>query len=110
MNPTESIDIQDGRCVVVFAYDMGASIRIEEAERGITATKERGRIKRKRPAPEHFDYHPSPLRITQEREPISLGTHHTLPTVETVVYDFGAIMVTYQIPLAGPYAAPAPVK
>jgi hypothetical protein len=70
----------------------------------MTATKERGRIKRKRPAPEYFDYHPSPLRITQEREPISLGTHHTLPTVKTVLHDFGAIMMTYQIPLAGPFA------
>ncbi|MDH5699075.1 MAG: hypothetical protein OEZ41_03840, partial [Nitrospirota bacterium] len=65
--------IQDGRCIVVFAYDVGAFIHIDEAEQRITATKERGRIKRKRPAPEYFDYHPSPLRITQELEPISLG-------------------------------------
>lgn len=97
--------IQDGRCIAIFAYDVGASIHIEEAEHLITATKERGRIKRKRPAPEYFDYHPPPLRITQELESISLGTHCTLPTVETVFYDFGAIMVTYQIPLAGPFAS-----
>jgi hypothetical protein len=110
MIATESFYIQNGRCVVVFAYDVGTSIRIEEAEQRITATKERGRIKRKRPTPEYFDYHPSPLRITQEREPISLGTHHTLPTVETVLYDFGAIMVTYQIPLEGPFAALLPLS
>jgi hypothetical protein len=89
----------------------GASIRIEEAAQHITATKERGRIKRKRPAPEYFDYHPSALHITQEREPISLGTHHTLPTtVKTVMYDFGAIMVIYQIPLTGPFAALLPLS
>ncbi len=110
MSAPNNFHIRDGRCIVVFAYDVGASIRIEEAEQRITATKQRGRIKRKRPAPEYFDYHPLPLRITQEREPISLGTHHTLRTVETVLYDFGAIMVTYQIPLAGPFASLLPLS
>jgi hypothetical protein len=91
---------------------VGASIEIEEAEQRITATKEkeRGRIKRKRPAPEYFDYTPPPLLITQELEPVSLGSHHTLPTVETVLYDFGAIMMTYQIPLIGPFASLLPLS
>ncbi|GJL69660.1 MAG: hypothetical protein NPIRA06_22950 [Nitrospirales bacterium] len=113
MPPTTEPDafhIQDGRCIVVFAYDVGASIQIDEAEQRITATKERGRIKRKRPAPEYFDYHPPPLRITQELEPIRLGAHHTLRTVDTVLYDFGALMVTYQIPLAGPFASLLPLS
>ena len=64
----EGFYIQDGKCVVVFAFDVGASIQIEEAELRVIAPKERGRINRKRPAPEYFDYHPSPLRITQELE------------------------------------------
>ncbi len=110
MIPPGNFHIQDGRCIAVFAYDVGASIQIEEAEQRITAIKERGRIKRKRPAPEYFDYHPPPLRITQELEPISLGAHHTLRTVDTVLYDFGALMVTYQIPLAGPFASLLPLS
>jgi hypothetical protein len=110
MTTSESFHIQDGRCIVVFAYDVGAAIRIEEAEKVITAPKERGRINRKRPAPEYFDYHPPPLRIAQELEPISLGTHHTLRTVETVLYDFGGVMVTYQIPLAGPFPSLLPLS
>src|SRR5690606_37998119 len=90
----------------------GASIRIEEAEQRITATqeKERGRIKRKRPAPEYFDYDPPPLRATQELEPVSLGPHQTFRTVETVLYDFGAIMVIYQIPLAGSFESLLPLS
>lgn len=112
MNSPEGFHILDGKCVVVFAYDVGASIQIEEADQLITATKEkeRGRIKRKRPAPEYFDYHPPPLRITQELEPVTIGTHQTLRTVETVLYDFGAIMVIYQIPLAGPFATLLPLS
>lgn len=110
MSVLDTFHIQDGRCIVVFAYDVGASIQIDEAEQLITATKERGRIKRKRPAPEYFDYHPLPLRITQELDSISLGANHTLRTVETVLYDFGAIMVTYQIPLAGPFASLLPLS
>jgi hypothetical protein len=110
MSVLDTLHIQDGRCIVVFAYDVGASIQIDEAQQVITATKERGRIKRKRPAPEYFDFHPPPLRITQELEPISLGPDHTLPTIETVLYDFGAVMVTYQIPLAGPFASLLPLS
>jgi len=110
MSTFENFHMQDGRGLVVFAFDVGASIRIEEAEQRTTATKERGRIKRKRPAPEYFDYHPPPLRITQELAPISIGIHQTLPVVETVLYDFGAIMVTYQIPLAGPFASLLPLS
>ncbi len=111
MSP-ENFEIQDGRCVVVFAFDVGASIRIEDVEQRVTATKEkeRERIKRKRPAPEYFDYDPPPLRITQELEPVSLGAHKTLPSIETVFYDFGAIMVTYQIPLAGPFLSLLPLS
>ena len=110
MGVLDTFHIQDGRCIAIFAYDVGASIQIDEAEQLITATKERGRIKRKRPAPEYFDYHPAPLRITEELQSISLGTHCTLPTVETVLYDFGAIMVTYQIPLTGPFASLLPLS
>ncbi len=97
----ESIQIHEGVCFVIFAYDVGISINLEEAENRTTATKERGRIKRKRPTPEYFDYHPPPLRITQELKSVTVGSHQTLTTTETILYDFGGIMVIYRIPLRG---------
>ena len=96
-------EIEEGLCFVMFAYTVGTAIQIEEAERRVSAPKERGRIKRKHPSPEYFDYHPPPLRITQEVASLSIGNFHTLPTMETILYDFGAMMVMYRIPLTGSF-------
>ena len=110
MNPSTDLFIQHGQCLAIFAYDVGFSIRIEEAERRITTIKERERIKRTRPAPAYFDYQPPPLRIIQEHTPISVGNHHTLPSIETVLYDFGAMMVMYRIPLQGSFRTLLPLS
>ena len=104
MNSSNDLSIQEGECIAIFAYDVGFSIKIEAAERRITTIKERERIKRTRPAPAYFDYQPPPLRITQEQPPIKVGNHQTLPTIETVLYDFGAMMVMYRIPLQGSFS------
>ena len=110
MNPSNDLSIQEGQCIAIFAYDVGVSIQIEAAERRITTIKERERIKRTRPAPAYFDYQPPPLRIIQEQTPISVGTHQTLPTIETVLYDFGAMMVMYRISLQGSFSNLLPLS
>ena len=107
---SDSLQIEEGVCFVVFAFDVGSSIQLEAAERHITATKERGRIKRQRPAPQYFDYNPPPLRITQDTNAIPVGTFHTLPQIETILHDFGAMMVLYRIPLRGPLSILLPLS
>ncbi|HQU28229.1 MAG: hypothetical protein KC563_08740 [Nitrospira sp.] len=102
IHSSESPFIEEGLCFVMFAFDVGASIRLDEAERHITATKERSRLKRQRPAPQYFDYNPPPLRITQDHRTIAVEAFQTLPQIETILYDFGAMMVMYRIPLRGP--------
>lgn len=101
LSPSSQIQIDEGTCFAVFVYDVGAAIKLDEVDQQITATKERGRIKRMRPAPPYFDYYPPPLRLTQEFDSLSLGTWQTTCCVDVVLYDFGAISVTYQIPLGG---------
>lgn len=110
MNPSNDLSIENGQCIAIFAYDVGFSIDIETAERRITTIKERERIKRTRPAPTYFDYEPPPLRIIQEQTPINVGNHQTLPTVETVLYDFGAMMVMYRIPFQGSFSTLLPLS
>lgn len=105
MKDTTLPRIEDGIGFVVFAFDIGSWIRLEEAEQHITATKERGHIKRLRPGPQYFDYDSPPLRITQETAGIPVGTFQTLHQVETVLYDFGAMLVIYRIPLQGSFSA-----
>jgi hypothetical protein len=99
------LQIKNGTCFAVFVYDIGTAIKLDEADQQIIATKERGRIKRKRPAPQYFDYYPPPLRVTQEFEPLSIGTWQTNRNVDVVLYDFGAVSVTYQIPLDGNFSS-----
>lgn len=95
------IIIDKGTCHVVFAYDVGVGIDLDEADQRITEMKERGRIKRKRSTPEYFDYRPPPLRIMQESDPIMIGEHSTQPWTDVLLYDFGAMSVSYRIPLEG---------
>src|SRR5713101_256396 len=92
--------VQEGICYALFAYDAGLAINLDESERRITALTQRAAIRHKRRAPKYFEYRPAPLRVTQEREPLAVGAFRTTPHVDAVLYDFGAVSVTYQLPLA----------
>src|SRR2546422_9074540 len=96
--------VQEGVCYALFAYDAGLAINLDESERRITALTQRAAIRHKRRAPRYFEYRPAPLRVTQEREVLAVGAFRTAPSVDAVLYDFGAVSVTYQMPLAGPLA------
>ena len=96
--------VQEGVCYALFAYDAGLAINLDESERRITALTQRAAIRHKRRAPRYFEYRPAPLRVTQEREVLAVGAFRTTPSVDAVLYDFGAVSVTYQIPLEGPLA------
>src|SRR2546427_3766276 len=94
--------VREGVCYALFAYDAGLAIDLDESERRITALTQRASIRHKHRAPKYFNYRPPPLRVTQEGTPITLGSFRTTPYVDAVLYDFGAVSVTYQIPLQGP--------
>lgn len=103
MNPFDPI-IKDGVAYVLFAYDVGLAIGLDAAEKRVKAMTERAPIKHQRRAPKYFDFQPIPLRVTQVSPPHRVGSFQTTPAVETVLYDFGAVCVTYQIPLSGPFS------
>ena len=96
--------IQDGVAYALFAYDVGLSIALDAAEKRVKSMTERAPIRHQRRAPKYFDFQPIPLRVTQTSTPRGIGRFATLPAVETVLYDFGAVCVTYQIPLSGPFS------
>ena len=93
--------IQSGVCYVLFAYDAARSINLDEAERRIHETTQRETIKHKRRAPRYFEYQPPPLRITQETDPIRFGNYCSRDGVDLILYDFGAVLVIYSIPIHG---------
>lgn len=97
------LTVTSGMGYALFAYDIGLSVNIDEAERRIAAGTERGRIRHKARAPQYFEYHPAPLRLMQEGGELTVGSSRSSPLVELMVYDFGAVTITYRFPLNGPF-------
>lgn len=98
MQPT----IAKGTCFPMFAYEVAQSIDLDAAQRRLVAGAERQTIKYKRRAPASFEYRPAPLHVTRGGEPQEVNGRRTTAGVEVVLYDFGALSVSYAIPLAGP--------
>jgi hypothetical protein len=101
--PTEWT-IQNGSCSVLFAYDAARSIKLEEAERRIHEATQRQTIPHKRRAPSYFEYQPPPLRVSQEIEPLNIVGVSARETVDIMVWDFGAVAVTYTLPITGKFS------
>ena len=100
---SKPITIIQGTCFAFFAYDVGLSIDLSGAERRIAAGTERGRLRHKTRAPQYFEYRPAPLRLVQEGRVFDVGGYQASPTVEAMVYDFGAVTITYRFPIEGPF-------
>jgi len=108
-NDVPELTVVKGTCYPLFAYEVAQSIDLDAAERRILAGTERQTIKQKRRAPAFFEYRPAPLRVSSPAEPIALGAFSAGSAVEIVLYDFGAVSLSYAISLAGPLAALAPL-
>ncbi len=93
--------ITEGTCHAIFAYSIGLSVDLGEAERRISCGKQREHIKHKHRAPLYFEYDPPPLRVTRKSSPVAVGPVVTDEDVNSVVYEFGAVSVAYTIPLRG---------
>lgn len=94
--------VERGVAHLLYAYEVGQLIDLDESERRITSLTERGKIKDKRRAPKDFEYQPAPLHVIQASEPVALGVYRTAEYIDAVLFDFGAISVNYDIPLHGP--------
>src|SRR5256886_6022524 len=94
--------IAQGTGYVLFAYDVAHAFDLAAAETRLASATQRQTVKQKRRAPAFFEYDPAPLRVTEPADSLAVGEHVTAPYVEFVLYDFGAVSVSYAIPLQGP--------
>jgi hypothetical protein len=100
--PTRAdVRIDSGTCHALYAYDIGASIDLDRLRRLLSAGLQDSRLRHNRRAPKYFDYRPAPLLITQDVQPPALQGFATSRGVEVQVYDFGAVSLTYRIPVSG---------
>jgi hypothetical protein len=99
-----SLLIEQGVCYALFAYDVSLAIDLDDAERRMHAITERETLRHRRPTPRYFEYRPAPVRVSQAAEPLTVGSWKTISTVDVVLYDFGALLVIYRIPLKGAFS------
>ena len=97
-----SPEVARGVCYALFAYEVGLSIDLDACQRRVTELTERATLRHKRRAPRYFEYRPAPLRVIQEGEPIAVGGLRTAGSVDLLLFDFGAVSVTYTVPFSGP--------
>lgn len=88
-----------GTCHAFFAYDIALAVRLDSAATLCSQETEREVLSGKRRTPSSFQYHPTPVKVIQQGEPIKFGTVETSPRVELTIFDFGAVSVAYQIPV-----------
>jgi hypothetical protein len=108
MSPSDgALEVARGTCFVLFTYDVARSIDLAACQRQLPGATTRRAFTPGRRAMEYFAYRPTPLHVALEAPPIRIGDHLTAPGVDIVLYDFGAVSVTYSIPLTGPLEAAA---
>jgi hypothetical protein len=86
---------------VLAAFDIAKAIDLDMAERLISDAKERVAVRHSRKAPPYFTYTPPPLRVVRSAPSIAAGGFSTNPTVELVLFDFGAVSVRFRIEVEG---------
>lgn len=94
--------LRKGVCYVMFAFELGLSVKLDVAATYLKQDVERTKFRRNRRAPKYFDYDPPPLRILQHGQQINTGKFFTKPQAEITLFDFGGCSVSYQIDIAGP--------
>ena len=102
-----------GWASTMLAFDIGFQVDLDKAEplfadpvssspNTAEATRKRA-VRARRPAPVWFDYSPPPLLLTLVSEKLPVGPPElglsTEGTVELLLYDFGAAVLTYRTPL-----------
>ena len=102
-DPAEVLRIKLGSCYVMFAYDAARSIDLDAAEKRIGETSERQTIRHKRRTPSYFEYRPPPLRVSYGNAPLQIEPFLTRPTVDLILYDFGAVAALYSVPIEGSF-------
>ena len=95
------LKIKSGVCHALYAYDVGLSIDLEKSKKKLSSGLQAARIRQNRRAPRYFDYRPAPLLITQDFSPCRVGDFQTAVSVDFLLYDFGGISVSYEIPFEG---------
>jgi len=88
-----------GHALAMFAFDIGFQVDLDTAEPLVREATRNRVVRARRPSPAWFEYAPPPLRLVVAGDPVAVGDRSTAPSVEVLVYDFGAALVTHRLEL-----------
>ena len=91
--------IKRGACHPLFVFEVGFSIDLERAADRLPAGVERPVLRHRERSSTPFEYRPAPLRLSQDLGPAAVPPFAPAPTVDIILYDFGAVSLSYTIPL-----------
>ncbi len=89
----------EGTCVALFAFDVGFQVDLAKAGSLLAGASPVGLKRAGRPSPGWFDFDPLPLGQVVESEPVDVGPLRSEPGIEIVMYDFGAVIASFRIPM-----------
>ena len=95
------LTVKKGVCCALYAYDVGLSIDLDACKKQIASWMQNATVRQNRRAPKYFDYRPAPLPVTQSVTPCKIGAHAISAEVDLLLYDFGGVSVSYEIPFSG---------
>ena len=84
----------------IFVFEVAQAIDLDDTER-MLAGAERPAFRHRGRATSLLHYRPAPLRVAQEGTRLAVGAWRTDPTVDLVLYDFGAASVAYHLQVDG---------
>lgn len=93
-----------GGCSAILAYDIGVGVDLRRAESLSAQVEGFDSVVERKPPPRYLNFKEEPLRLRFKIDPVSVGSFSTTPTVEVVVFAFGAVSVIYTFPVSGPLA------
>ncbi|QQS08160.1 MAG: hypothetical protein IPK69_09145 [Phycisphaerales bacterium] len=100
-----TLTVTKGRAILLLAFDVGFSIDLAAADRLLAkdaaSSEGRGVLQRIRRSPRYFAYNPAPLRVARPASPIPLANTSTAHAIEATIFDFGAVSLSYSLPILG---------
>jgi hypothetical protein len=100
-DPVKTLTVKKGVCFAMYAYDIGISIDLDECKKLVASAKPDATIHHNRRAPKYFDYRPAPLLVTEALRPPRVGRFEVSVGIDLLLYDFGGVSVSYEIPFEG---------
>lgn len=98
----DKIVITQGMTHLYYAFDVGFSINLEEADRRILTPKQHRGFKLKKASNKYFKLTPPPLNIFQSCPELEVTPFHkTLNVSEAMICEFGAISICIRVPFSG---------